>query len=567
MARKRTWLDYFFGPWILRLLGIEYPERPTLELIPGANVTITAVDDSATDATKVTISSTGGGGGEANTASNVGGGVGIFKGKTGVDLAFKSLVAGTGVTITPGTNDATIAATGEANTVSNVGSGAGLAKTKSGVDIPLKSLVAGTNITITPGVNDVTIAAAAGSGEANTASNLITDSSSQVGFWKTKSGFDLVFRGLAVAPYFEFTTDTVKHYLTLKGLSSAPSDGESIKWSTTSGSWVTYTPSGVTVPGSANAALYSNGSGAMSASSSVRVGNNYVSTTGGAPSSPGVLVANTSHYYQFVNGAGTGYVIALQCDTSNNLQLGDGSSNAAVTIAAASGQPIQLKTGGTSRLQVNGSSNVTCSLPLLIPNDYAAFGSTPAGSGYMRVPYNASLTSIIGIKDSGGTDRDIIGINGAAFLARFGWTGYDAMLIGSAAMLAPGGTGAVTATSTIVKFAKPRVGDSTAYASEGEVTVTSSTNVTLTASQYSNASIIIDTQSNNIDVSFPRPAAAVSGTAVGVYFKDVENISASQYIATLKNGGAAVVSLNGGERVRCKFTNDGVFIASNIITT
>lgn len=56
----------------------------------------------------------GGGGGEANTASNVGGGAGVFKQKTGVDLEFKSLIAGTNITLTPGTNDITIDASGGA---------------------------------------------------------------------------------------------------------------------------------------------------------------------------------------------------------------------------------------------------------------------------------------------------------------------------------------------------------------------------------------------------------------------------------------------------------------------
>ncbi len=44
----------------------------------------------------------GAGGGEVNTASNVGVGYGIFKQKTGVDLEFRSLSAGTNVTITTG---------------------------------------------------------------------------------------------------------------------------------------------------------------------------------------------------------------------------------------------------------------------------------------------------------------------------------------------------------------------------------------------------------------------------------------------------------------------------------
>lgn len=53
----------------------------------------------------------GGGSGEANTASNVGAGVGIFQSKAGVDLQFRTIVSGAGVSITQNVNDITISST------------------------------------------------------------------------------------------------------------------------------------------------------------------------------------------------------------------------------------------------------------------------------------------------------------------------------------------------------------------------------------------------------------------------------------------------------------------------
>ena len=86
---------------------------------------------------------------------------------------------------------------GEANTTSNDGAGAGLAKAKVGTDLPFKSLVAGTNITITPGTDEITIAASGGaSGEANTASNVNV---AGVGVFKQKTSEDLEFRGINAA--------------------------------------------------------------------------------------------------------------------------------------------------------------------------------------------------------------------------------------------------------------------------------------------------------------------------------------------------------------------------------
>lgn len=50
----------------------------------------------------------GAGGGESNTSSNAGGGEGLAKAKVGVDLPFKSLVGGTGITLSSDANEITI---------------------------------------------------------------------------------------------------------------------------------------------------------------------------------------------------------------------------------------------------------------------------------------------------------------------------------------------------------------------------------------------------------------------------------------------------------------------------
>lgn len=168
-------------------------------LTAGANITITG------NADDVQIAASGGSG-EVNTASNVGGGSGIFRQKTGVDLELKSLVAGANITITPSTDTITIAASassGESNTASNVGGGSGVFKQKTGVDLEMKSLVAGANVTVTPGTDTITIGSSA-PGEVNTMSNVGTGAN----VYKSKTGVNFNLRTLAAGSQIEITEGT-----------------------------------------------------------------------------------------------------------------------------------------------------------------------------------------------------------------------------------------------------------------------------------------------------------------------------------------------------------------------
>jgi len=166
-----------------------------LEAGPGIMLEIVDADDSrhTTKQKKIVISTTSGsGGGEANTASNLGAGTGIFSDKIGVDLRFKSLVAGTGVGISSSSSEITISTTALTG-ASNLGSGSQIFSSISGQNLTFRSLTAGSSIQLTQNANDIVISTTA---EQNDGTNLGTPGAGKVEVYSSKSGSTLQFKRL-----------------------------------------------------------------------------------------------------------------------------------------------------------------------------------------------------------------------------------------------------------------------------------------------------------------------------------------------------------------------------------
>ena len=135
-------------------------DLPMKSFKAGTNVTLSSTS------TEITINASGGGSGEVNTSSNSGGGEGLAQTKVGSDLPFKSITAGSNITLNATADELEISATdtGEDNTSSNSGTGEGLALTKVGVDLPFKTIKAGANITLNSTATELEIVASSGGG-------------------------------------------------------------------------------------------------------------------------------------------------------------------------------------------------------------------------------------------------------------------------------------------------------------------------------------------------------------------------------------------------------------------
>ena len=93
-----------------------------------------------------------------NTGSNLGTGHGVFGQLVGDDLQFKSLIAGTNISLANTAQEITITTSGESNEIVTLGVGTSLYASKSGSNLQFKSLIANaeSGISLTSNAEDLT---------------------------------------------------------------------------------------------------------------------------------------------------------------------------------------------------------------------------------------------------------------------------------------------------------------------------------------------------------------------------------------------------------------------------
>ena len=111
-----------------------------------------------------------------NTGNNVGTGAQVYKDASSNILNFRSIVGGTGVTVTQGTDEITISASGEVNTASNLGTGTNIFNSKVGTDLQFRSIAVSGQLTISEANDTITIGADFGIDNTNEGEILIGDS-------------------------------------------------------------------------------------------------------------------------------------------------------------------------------------------------------------------------------------------------------------------------------------------------------------------------------------------------------------------------------------------------------
>ena len=135
-------------------MAIGSSNQPNFNIQTPANNQSLVFDSSQNAFINANISQTG----NVTDGANLGTGKKVFKSLVGTDLSFRSLVAGTGVTLVENATDITLSATGTISTAGNLGAGKAIFAQIDSGNLQLRSLTVGTGLTTSNTATEINIA-------------------------------------------------------------------------------------------------------------------------------------------------------------------------------------------------------------------------------------------------------------------------------------------------------------------------------------------------------------------------------------------------------------------------
>lgn len=343
------------------------------------------------------------GGGEANTASNLGAGTGVFASKVSEDLQFKSLVAGSNVSISSDASTITINATdtntGEVNTGSSLGAGNAVFAGKVGVDLQFKSLVAGANMSLSNDANTITITGPT-PGQTNTASNL----GAGTGIYASKSGVDLRFKSLVAGSNVSITNDA--NTITINA--SVPAPTVSLQDAYDTGRIVTTTSSSTPVTITANASASPGlriSRGWIEIDDPIKIGSGSYSVLGTSAIAIGVS-ANAAG----IDAVGLG--VSASASGQNAIAIGNGAQATQANAVAIGGHDtLPANATGQNSVAIGYDAIANQSNTIAIGRGPDATGSAAIAIGSLADATGDSSVAIGEGANAGGTANIAIGLN------------------------------------------------------------------------------------------------------------------------------------------------------------
>jgi hypothetical protein len=462
-----------------------------------ANVTITTEENDV----KIAIA------GDATTGANQGIGSGeVFRDKTGDQLNFRTLLAGSNVTITTDTTPDTVTINSiDATTATNVGTGSGLVfQTEVGDELRFRRLLQGSNVTITTGADDVTIDATDPTTGANqgTGAGLV---------FRDKTGDTLNFRQILAGTNVTVTTvsDDVKIDAAGSGITGpgTSTDGAIVLWDGLTGTALRQSAvvPAIRVNYSTNDIQNGNTIELKATTNQITTGTGLNATTSNYPASAGGAVL------QFPN-------VSTTIATTNTTQTFSNKtfSDSLVTTATSN----QLITGTGGNLTTSTYPASSGAVTLTFPNVTTTIATTNTAQTLSNKTFSDSLVT------TATTNQLLTGTGGNVTTSN-----YPASA-GAVTLTFPNVTTTIATTDTVQTFSNKTISDTLVFtAASNPIRLQpgdgANTSLTLTAANPATASRI---------VTFPDPGA----DAKVIYDVQTQSLSGAKTFSSVVTASAGI---------------------------